>query len=282
MIFRTILIVASVICLVSIPSLQSLGQDADVMRQDQAFEEAFDAAGSLPWYDPATDQVKPVEVKPRLDDSANRDSRRLPKPPKPKQTTPTQANPNNPAPTGGTTPSAWQYILQNFGELIGWVLFGLCVALIVALIVNLMLRMEPGRAEGSEADATAEHRTIEEQARLEQLPVEVRRIQGDLLAEADRLRQAGRYDEAIIYLFGYRLLQLDRAHLIRLARGKTNLQYLRELSGRRELQGIMRETVRLFERSYFGRYEITSSEFATLREQQPAFESLLTTEREAA
>ena len=145
-----------------------------------------------------------------------------------------------------------------------------------------MLRMEPGRGEGSDDESTAEHRTIEEQARLEQLPVEVRRIQGDLLAEADRLRQSGRYDEAIIYLFGYRLLQLDRNHLIRLARGKTNLQYLRELASRRELQGIMRETVRLFERSYFGRYEISSDEYEALRGQQTAFESLLSNEREAA
>ena len=54
----------------------------------------------------------------------------------------------------------------------------------------------------------------------------------DLLAEARRHYQAGNYGAAIVYLFSFQLVQLDQRQIIRLAKGKTNRQYLREVGPR--------------------------------------------------
>ena len=51
----------------------------------------------------------------------------------------------------------------------------------------------------------------------------------DYLDEAQRLYRNGDYAQAIIYLFSHQLLQLDRRHWLRLVKGKTNRQYLREV-----------------------------------------------------
>ena len=65
--------------------------------------------------------------------------------------------------------------------------------------------------------------------RVESLPLAVDARRLDLLAEAQRCRERGDYGRAIIFLFSHQLLQLDKHGRIRLARGKTNRQYLREI-----------------------------------------------------
>lgn len=239
--------------------------------------ESLDAMGNLPWYDRESGGVAPIKVEPRVDDSVNRDSRWLPKPPKPAAN---PANPANPAGSGGSS-STLPGAISGM-EILGWVVVGGLMMLVVGLLVFTFLRME-GSETGSAAGGSApEEREQDFKTRLEKLPVEVRRPSGDLLEEADRLAAAGQIDEAIIYLFGHRLLQLDRHHVIRLARGKTNRQYLAEMVGRNELRSIMRETVDVFEASYFGRYSVTSERFAKLRGDQTVFETLLASLREAA
>ncbi len=69
---------------------------------------------------------------------------------------------------------------------------------------------------------------------------------------ARRLHDEGRFSEAIVYLFSHELIELDRHHLIRLARGKTNRQYLRELSGKSDLRSLLSRTIDRFERAFFG------------------------------
>jgi len=97
--------------------------------------------------------------------------------------------------------------------------------------------------------------------RVEALPFAVRKPTGDFLAEARRLYEAGDYSEAIIYLFSYQLVELDRQHLIRLAKGKTNRQYLRELRARLTLRSILETTVVRFEDAFFGRKTLTRERF---------------------
>ena len=65
--------------------------------------------------------------------------------------------------------------------------------------------------------------------RVEALPFRVPRQATDLLSEARRQYEKGNYNEAIVYLFSHQLVELDRQHLIHLARGKTNRQLVREL-----------------------------------------------------
>jgi hypothetical protein len=74
-----------------------------------------------------------------------------------------------------------------------------------------------------------------------------------LRAQAEKFRAEGDYSKALIYLFSYLLVELDQAHCIRLERGKTNGQYLRELRSWPDLNGSMQPIVQLFEFVYFGR-----------------------------
>ena len=73
-----------------------------------------------------------------------------------------------------------------------------------------------------------------------------------LLGQAREYYLAENYDEAIIFLFSYELVELDRRSLIRLAVGKTNRQYLRELGARTALASLLGQTMVAFEDVYFG------------------------------
>jgi hypothetical protein len=64
-----------------------------------------------------------------------------------------------------------------------------------------------------------------------------------------------------VLLYAHQLQQLDRHHLIRLAKGKTNRQYLSELRGQARLREILTGTVRAFEESYFGHYVLSRAQF---------------------
>ena len=63
--------------------------------------------------------------------------------------------------------------------------------------------------------------------------------------------QLGNYGEAIIYLFSYQLVRLDRSQLIRLAKGKTNRQYLGELQSASPLKRMLAQSMSSFEDVFF-------------------------------
>jgi hypothetical protein len=113
-------------------------------------------------------------------------------------------------------------------------------------------------------------------ARLEDLPFDVHAAGGDPLAEARSLYESGRYNEAIVYLYGYMLLALDNARRIHLIKGKTNRMYLREL--RRDpsrLRSIMEMTMLAFEQVYFGKRLLSAEHFGILWGHLDEFHALL-------
>src|SRR5262249_31318311 len=93
------------------------------------------------------------------------------------------------------------------------------------------------------------------------LPFKVRAATTDFLAEARRLYDAGQYSDAIIYLFSYQLVELDKYHVIHLAKGKTNRQYLRELRPRPLLAGVIETTMVAFEDAFFGKKQLSRETF---------------------
>jgi hypothetical protein len=97
--------------------------------------------------------------------------------------------------------------------------------------------------------------------RVESLPFHVRAATSDFLAEASRLYQAGKYSEAIIYLFSYELVELDKYHVIRLKKGKTNRQYVRETRGRPLLRSVLEGTMIAFEDAFFGNKTLSRETF---------------------
>jgi len=202
--------------------------------------------GGYPWYDSDTDGVKPVEV------------------PKP-----SRADRN------------WDWTFDGFSpvvmEILQWTLW-LIVAVVLLVVVFFLLRayFRDGslrwarRAKNSQGEA-------DRRRRIEALPFPLKAAKLDFLAEARRYYQQGQYGEAVKYLFSYQLVELDRHRLLRLARGKTNRQYLREIAaGRRAgLGGLLQQTMWIFEDSFFGGHRIDRARFEACWSRIAEFEAQL-------
>jgi hypothetical protein len=215
----------------------------DAAEAEQAVEaggQSLRESGRYPWYDAAQDGVKPIPLASSGEaDSDNRNSKWT-------------AQPS--AATPGRMPR-----ISFLGGLLNWVgvtLLIVFLALIAWLIAKAFLRDEI-----SEGVARKVIETSRDVDRVEALPFKLRKPTGNFLDEARRLYEAGDYSEAIIYFFSYQLVELDRQHLIRLAKGKTNRQYLREVRQRPNLQAILGITIVAFEDAFFGRKTLTREQF---------------------
>jgi hypothetical protein len=159
-------------------------------------------------------------------------------------------------------------------QIVGLGLLGLFLALIIYLIIRAMRAAQPAEyADSSEFDELA--RALEEQRRFDALPPTAVRRKSNLLEEARRYYRDGNYGEAVIYLFSYQLLQLDKQQLIRLTKGKTNRQYLRELGPRAELGHLLAITMAAFEDVFFGNHPIDRVRFEACWLRLKEFESLV-------
>ncbi|MHB1033256.1 MAG: DUF4129 domain-containing protein [Pirellulales bacterium] len=158
-------------------------------------------------------------------------------------------------------------------EWIAWLL----LAATLAAITYLLIRAYLGRRKATQVEeAPAAPKTEEDlAARIEALPFPVRRTDGDFLGEARRNYQEANFAEAIVYFFSYQLLELDRNQLIRLARGKTNRQYLRQLAPRRPLRAILEQTMVAFEDVFFGNHPLDRTRFEGCWSRLDEFQSLL-------
>lgn len=193
-------------------------------------------AGRVPWYDAQRDTLRPLPIQPA--------------PP------PTRAG-AAPAPpqsrSSSRTPPWLGPLLQGLGLC---VLAG-AVCLVAVAMVTAFLRRE--QQETPTRKAITSRRAAD---RVASLPLPLYASVADLLAEARRLADEGRFSEAIVYLFSYELLLLDQHQLLRLVRGKTNRQYLRELRDRPALAAILERTMQTFEAAFFGHKTIPHTTFA--------------------
>lgn len=112
-------------------------------------------------------------------------------------------------------------------------------------------------------------------ARFEKLPVALDPESPDLLEEARRCYEAGDYRRATVLLFSYQLLVLDQKQLVRLAKGKTNRQYLYELRHHRDIRPLFETTMIAFEDVYFGRRMPDREQLAVVWQQLDAFHRAL-------
>lgn len=241
---RSILLLTTILSSASL-ALGDRARGADAVDQTR---EVLTESGKIPWYDPQADELRPIKPRPQSppDDPLRRSTWEA-------QTNP--AAPKKPAAPGAV----------RGGGSISPLLQFLGIALLTALlvIVTLLLLF---RAQLQKWTAFTE---LEEEApgtsiavdQIDALPVPVRSADGDLLAEARRQYEAGDYGSAIIYLFSYQLLQLDRHHMIRLAKGKTNRKYLREVQRTPELRGLLERTMIAFEDVFFGRHQLERERF---------------------
>lgn len=164
----------------------------------------------------------------------------------------------------------WRF---NFWEIVQWVISGLLIGVLVAALVYFLravirdggFSLTDGRAANIEAIAR-------ESEQIENLPFPVESPKADLLAEARYHYEHGDFGKAIVYLFSYQLVHLDRHHLIRLAKGKTNRQYLHEL-GRRHgsIRALLQQTMMTFEEVFFGNHPLDRQRFETCWQQLDEF-----------
>ena len=180
----------------------------------------------------------------------------------------------------------WKWLLEwledlfSFGGLtasvpwLKWVAWPLIAALLIVLVC-LAVRALRNRKRRKSAETAEAKRAgaAEQRRRIEALPPGARQ-RANLRAEARRHYEQGDYAQAITCLFSYQLIQLDKNQLIRLTRGKTNRQYLRELGGRTALRRLLEQTMVAFEEVFFGNYAIDRVRFESVWSRLDQFETL--------
>ena len=201
------------------------GAEVDVEQAVSAGAEALDSWWDYPWYDDQTDGVRPIDVKPQA-----------------------------PAPVSTPTNrgSSWDL------EWLGWVLI---VALAIGVLWLLWRVYQTGgfrRAGSGSANVVGGPAKID---RLEELPFQLEQPAGDLLSAARRASESGDYDRAIVLLYSHQLLELDKRDAIRLTKGKTNRQYLRELRLHTGLASLLATSMVAFEDVFFGGHSLDRERF---------------------
>ena len=214
-------------------------QPCQLVADEQPIRAARDALrGDFPWYDSQHDRIQRIDVAPPKD-LRNRHSRWEAR----------QVNWDFPN---------WPDWLLQFLEVLVWVLLASLLAAAVYLMVRAFLSHESRAAAGASPGVTVGPGDAE---RVDRLPFQLERRQVNLLDEARRLYELGRFNEAIVYLYSYQLLALDKHQVIRLTRGKTNRQYLRETRRRPVVRSLLERTMIAFEDVFFGNHALERSRF---------------------
>lgn len=222
--------------------------------ENAGVEEAREALSreAFPWYDKHADALRPVRVTEPWD-----------------------------IPDNSSSGSSWFPSLGNF-SFVEALLYGM---LLVALgvIVWLLIRAYLNREETASVGTTqrVRHTAVDDAARIEALPFRIRRGDIDLLAEAKRLYDESKFGEAIIYFFSYQLVEMDRHQVIRLAKGKTNRQYLRDLRRLPPLRGLIERSMVAFEEVFFGGHVLDRTRFESVWQQLGQFNALIAEQQPA-
>lgn len=203
-----------------------------------------------PWYDAETDSLRRIDV-PETEEEEEPDDRD-----------------RSASSSGGGDSSALSGIVQAL-------FWGVIILLFAAVIGALLWAFLRADRTQTDTEGTEVVQSSHDVDRIENLPFKIRTPQSDLLAEAERHYHEGNYREAVIYLYSYKLVELDKNHRIRLAKGKTNRQYLRELRQDRSVAGILERTMIAFEDVFFGHHELSRRRFEDCWNSLGQFRSLM-------
>ncbi|MEM7313385.1 MAG: DUF4129 domain-containing protein [Planctomycetota bacterium] len=221
----------------------------------EAGKDSLSSRRSVPWYDSSEDTIRRIDVEEKTPPAAARD-----------WALPTRKKMN------------WNWPNWSLGRFFGRLLQVLAWIILAVVLIGGLYLMVRGMVE-SELIAVGEGEsadtTVTDAQRIENLPFKVRKPTSDFLAEARRYYSEGNYGEAIIYLFSYQLIQLDKNQWIRLAKGKTNRQYLREVRQKQDLRGLVHTTMVAFEDFFFGQHPIDKSRFDACWEKLDQFHELV-------
>lgn len=215
---------------------------AQAKSPEQQAKDALNGRTAFPFYDAQTDDVKRLDVKAAADPA------------------PVNANPNwtqkGTTGGGGRAPRMGVSGIGTLFQVVGLTLLTIIIGVLIVMLVKAFLQGEQAQTHSAKFIDTSS-----DVDRVEDLPFQVKKPSGDFLSEAQRLYEAGKYSEAIVYLFSYQLVALDKRHVIRLAKGKTNRQYLRETRSRESLKQLLQRTMISFEDVFFGHHELSRERF---------------------
>ena len=240
--------------------------------QDTDADKALRSIGSPKWYDRAQDGYAPPKLEPEEDNPirvegwiAEEENLRKAESEKKKAAKAATA----------TRGGAWNWagFDTTWFSTIIIALLGIALVTIILLLSYQSLKTYmPGRWEKGEQRKSI----VIDPAKVSDLPFEVQQATyQNPLAEAEALMRAGKYREAILFLYGYMLLALDQSRKIDLQKGKTNRMYLRELKSQKDLRAIVETTMLSFEDVYFGKHAIGEEQFLLSWNQVDDFHHLL-------
>jgi hypothetical protein len=215
--------------------------EAEVEDPVQSGREALDQWADYPWYDDAADDVRPITIGQDHEISGGSTSEKGGGEAAERSDRSNSSLPESSFSLAGA-------------EVVAWVVVGIAIVAIVGVLIYAILQSDGSTPRQSKNEATAS-------VDLAALPIPIAAADSDLLAEARRWYNQGDYAKAMIYLYSHLLLRLDKGQLIRLAKGKTNRQYLREVGGRRSLAEYFESAMHAFESAFFGRRELPRDEF---------------------
>jgi hypothetical protein len=195
-------------------------------------------SGNFPWYDSKSDAFREVE--------------------KPVEETQHE-----------TTISAPSAISMPIASVFGWAVLFLVIATLLYFLIRAFIDADMRPRVKSEEKRTGKAR------RIEALPMNLDARESDLLAAARRFYEQGNYAQAIVYYFGYQLVEIDHRQLIHLTPGKTNRQYLREMGKRMQLRALVDQTMVVSEAAYFGHHAPPREVFEMCWARQQEFHNLL-------
>jgi len=215
------------------------------------------------WFDAKTGSITPVAARKNEIDVSDRHS-------------------SVATPDARTNSAWWDSLSGSLSMVFSWLFEGwltiLCVFLVLlAIVAGFLLWRYGSNGDGffRSRDAKDLLSHEREKAKIQDLPFEIEQTAMGLLGQAAKLRAAGDYSKAIVYLFSHVLVEMDGARCIRLTRGKTNRIYLRELRGREMLKNFTYQLVQAFEFAFFGKHQLSQESFEAIWQQLPVFEESL-------
>lgn len=243
------------LCLLWLPVLTTIGcwssnprsgpskQTADKTTKQDA--EALNSLAYRDWYDSVNRDYRPPVVVEDQDHMVRRDGASA------------SRDPKNPVAKKGRGRFFSGISAQSLGYLVlvllGTALLGIGLALLAISIRGWIGPMRDDRLTRKEIQI--------DPTRAADLPFDAQSQMQDPLAYARQLMAAGKYDQAMLYLYGYMLLALDRAGKIVLHRGKTNRMYLHELISEPNIKAVLSPAMLAFEEVFFGRHSIERDQF---------------------
>ncbi|GIX00680.1 MAG: hypothetical protein KatS3mg111_4012 [Pirellulaceae bacterium] len=206
-----------------------------------------------PWFDPRSGTFLPPELEPVYDDPL-RSSDWVKVPAK------DQSAPISKTPARGGGPITRGLSSDTVSALV-LIILGVLLLIILMLLVYYSLRYQ----SADPAKSIVVRSLAIDPSRVEALPFEAAEEEFfDPLTEAERLAKQGAFNEAVVRVYGYLLLALDRAGCIELERGKTNRMYVRELQSWNRLREVVETAMLVFEDAFFGEHAISAARFQSV------------------